>query len=203
MGLVHSFNIFDVFVLVVISFSAFLGFFRGFAKETLSLIAWLGSGVASWKYHHFVYPLWKKWIVSPSILKLVCYLSVFLSVLIVSLCVVQWMALKVQASLVRSVDSSLGIVFGVGRGVIFVLGVYTASLFFIAPDQQPEIVRISYSEAWLNQGVLLCEKCVPETIKNTTFVQSVKLILQNFKEATALTETLALPDMQMAETPER
>ena len=112
MDLVHSFNIFDGLLLGVVLFSGLLGFFRGFVKETLSLMAWVTSGILSWKYHEVVCPLWAKWIKSPALLKGICYLSIFLGTLIIFLCFVQWISLKINASIVRSVDASLGIVFG-------------------------------------------------------------------------------------------
>ena len=196
LDLVRSFNIFDALLLGVILFSGLLGFFRGFVKETLSLTAWITSGVLSWKYHEFVCPLWSKWIKSPTLLKGVCYLSIFLVTLIIFLCLIQWISLKINTSIVRSVDASLGIVFGVGRGVVIILGVYTGSLFFVPPHQQPEILQTSKSEKWLNQGVILVELLIPEKIKSIDFIQNVKSLLKTIQETNTLTDpSLSYPDL--------
>ncbi|ETZ04616.1 colicin V production protein [Holospora undulata HU1] len=187
----HVFNVFDGLLVAVMIFSGFLGFFRGFVKETLSLLAWGGSGVLSWKYHECVCPFLSKWITSPSLLKGACYLTVFLGTLIFFLCIVQWIALKIRSSVVSSVDASLGIVFGLCRGIVLILGSYTCSLFLVAPGQQPEIIQTSKSEKWLNHGAVILSPFLPEKLKNSNFSQSIKLILQNIKEVNILTESLS------------
>ena len=193
MNLIHTFNTFDIFLCVVILFSTFLGLFRGFVKETLSLGAWFGSAILAWKYHDSAAVLWTKWITSPPLLTILCYGSVFIVSLIVSLCIVQWIALAIQGSLIRSVDSSLGALFGAFRGIALVLLGYTASLYFIAPEQQPEIVKSSCSQPWLNYGAVLVHKITPERIKNAVFLQGIKHIVDQVKEHQLLTENLLLP----------
>ncbi|PPE03024.1 CvpA family protein [Holospora curviuscula] len=197
----NNFNIFDGLLLAVIGFSGLLGFFRGFVKETLSLLAWISAGILSWKYHEVLCPLWSRWIQSPTLLKTVCYLSVFLGTLIVFLCLIQWVALKIHTSIVRSVDALLGGVFGITRGVVIILSVYTGSLFFVAPNQQPEIIQTSQSEKWLNRGAILLESLLPEKIKNINFIQSVKLLLKNIKDASTLTDPLLSPQEINTKTP--
>ncbi|ETZ07127.1 colicin V production protein [Holospora obtusa F1] len=186
MSLLQDFNVFDGLLLTVMIFSGCLGFFRGFVKETLSLLAWGTSGVLSWRYHEVMYPFLSKWITSPTILKVSCYVSIFLGMLVIFLCFVQWIALKIRSSIMASVDSSLGIVFGVCRGVVVILGVYMFSLFFVVPGQQPTIIKISKSEKWLNHGTIIVEPFLPDRIKTNNFVQSMKLILQGMKKTNTL-----------------
>jgi membrane protein required for colicin V production len=203
MNLIRTFNTFDIFLCIVILFSTFLGLFRGFVKETLSLCAWFGSGILAWKYHESAGVLWTKWITSPPLLKILCYGSIFIVSLIITLCIVQWIALAIQGSLVRSVDSSLGALFGAARGVFLVVLGYTASLYFIVHEQQPEVVKSSYSEPWLNCGAVLVDRITPEHIKNTTFIQSVKSIIDRVKEQKLLTEHLLLPQHTNAKPEEK
>lgn len=193
MNLIHTFNTFDIFLCVVILFSTFLGLFRGFVKETLSLAAWFGSGILAWKYHESAAILWTKWITSPPLLKILCYGSIFIVSLIVTLCIVQWIALLIQGSLIRSVDSSLGALFGAARGIALVVLGYSASLYFIVPEQQPEVIKSSSSEPWLNRGAVLLNRIAPEHIKNAAFLQSIKHIIDQVKEQKLLTEHLSLP----------
>ena len=80
--------------------------------------------------------------------------------------------------------------------MVIILGVYTGSLFFVPPNQQPEIIQTSKSEKWLNQGVIFLESLLPEKIKNINFTQNIKLLLKTIQEANTLTDSLSSsPDL--------
>jgi membrane protein required for colicin V production len=158
---------FDGLILVVIAFSMLVGFVRGFLREAFGLVAWAGAAYLALQDFSWARDFVGQWIVEPKIQQLLAMAGVFCGALVILLMAVQWISYTVQGTMAQSVDRSLGLVFGLGRGLFFVCAGYLGSLFLVTPEFQPPIVRLSKSHPWLNQSALFLEKYIPSTLRST------------------------------------
>jgi membrane protein required for colicin V production len=189
-----QFNTFDLLILVTLGFSLLIGFSRGFVREIFGLGAWLGAALVAKKDFQWPKDFFSQWIDNPSILQAAGFFSVFCLTLVVFLCLAQWLSIMVQKSFAKTVDQSLGLVFGFIRGLALICGTYVGTLIMFPSDRIPIIVNCSKSVTWLNHAAFFCAKHLPESLKNHN------LLIKNLKEldlspmnSNALTRSLSAP----------
>lgn len=113
-------NPFDTAVIVIILLSGGLAFLRGFTREVLSLLAWVGAAAATWFLFPFVRPIGQG-LVSPSWLADgASALGVFIPSLIILWLLSHNLSQQVKSSRVGALDHTLGFIFGLGRGAVLV-----------------------------------------------------------------------------------
>jgi membrane protein required for colicin V production len=189
-----QFNTFDLLILVTLGFSLLIGFARGFVREIFGLGAWLGAALVAKKDFQWPKDFFAQWIDNPSILQAAGFFSVFCLTLVVFLCLAQWLSMMVQKSFAKTVDQSLGLVFGFVRGLALICGAYVGTLLMFPSDRIPVIVNCSKSVTWLNHAAFFCAKHLPESLKNND------LLIKNLKDldiapvqSDALTQSLSAP----------
>jgi len=159
------FNAFDLLLLVTLVFSMIIGFVRGFVRESLGLGAWGGALWIMLQDYEWPKQILSRWIHDPMIIKAVSSVFIFCIALVILLALAQWISHYVHSSIAKSIDRSLGIVFGFTRGLTVTCLVYLGSLFFIPPKAQPSIVQLSKSHAHLNRGALFLTPFLPSFFK--------------------------------------
>lgn len=111
----------DFLIIAVLAISMLLGFFRGFLKESIALIAWLGGLWLAWKFAYLVTPYLggllaeepiRTWVARSLIL-----IAVVLTGWLVSAIMVHFLH---QSGLSLMLDRMLGSVFGFVRGSVLV-----------------------------------------------------------------------------------
>lgn len=112
---------FDFVLLAILAISVVLGLLRGLLKEVLSLVAyasaflaaiWWGPAVAEWS---------AQWISQPFVSMALAYLGVFIAVLLSIGFVNMALAALLSKTGLTPADHGLGAIFGLARGVLFVL----------------------------------------------------------------------------------
>ena len=114
-------NVIDYLILIVLLVSLFLGFFRGFLGEAISLLSWLGGIWLAWHYAYLVEPHLAGLIAKPPLNTWAARTIMFVSVLVLGWLVggaVTYFAHQSGISLM--LDRVLGMLFGVIRGVVLV-----------------------------------------------------------------------------------
>jgi membrane protein required for colicin V production len=172
------FNAFDMLLLVTLLFSMIIGFVRGFVRESLGLGAWGGALWIMVQDYEWPKKILSRWIHDPMILKVVSSFFIFCSTLVILLALAQWISHYIHSSIAKSIDRSLGIVFGFIRGLAVMCFVYLGSLFFIAPQHQPSIIQLSKSHSHLNRGALFIAPFIP------SFFKEQEVFKANLKELT-------------------
>ena len=130
----------DAAVLGVIAISGLLAFVRGFVHEVLGIGAWIGAVlVALWAFPE-AQPAVARYVANPDLIMPITYGAVFVVVLIVLLMVSHWIGAVVRRSALGGVDRSLGLLFGVARGVVLVIAAYIG-LSWLPSERWPEPVR--------------------------------------------------------------
>ena len=110
----------DYLILAVLALSAFLGLWRGFVTEVLSVVCWVTAFWVAWMFGNAVAQWYGQWLHLPAARAVAGYLTCFLAVLIVG-ALLGWALRKlIRASALSGTDRMLGTAFGLARGVLLV-----------------------------------------------------------------------------------
>lgn len=112
---------FDFVLLAILAISVVLGLLRGLLKEVLSLVAYASAFLAAIWWGPTVSDWSAQWISQPFVSMALAYLGVFIAVLLsIGFVNMALSALLSQTGLTPA-DHGLGAMFGLLRGVLFVL----------------------------------------------------------------------------------
>jgi membrane protein required for colicin V production len=154
-------NILDIIVIVVIALSALIAFARGFVKEALSILSWVGAAAATVYGLQYVRPYADKLISSPMVAGAVASVGLFIVSLIVISLLTSALAGQVKRSSLSALDRSLGFVFGAARGIVIAcLGILVISWAIPEPDW-PGWMRESKTRPYLANGADYLKSLVP------------------------------------------
>jgi membrane protein required for colicin V production len=153
-------NALDIIVVAVVAISGLLAFVRGFARELLSIAAWVGAAVVT---YYFFEPsrvvarsLMKPWladVVAPAVVFVVC--------LIVFSIITGVLSNQVRQSSLGAVDRALGMVFGVARGALVVCAAYLVMTQFLKDEDRPDWVRSAHTKGLLEAGAQQLRELIP------------------------------------------
>lgn len=114
-------NFADYLILAVLLISLIVGFFRGFLREAISLLAWLCGLWLAWHFAYKVEPYLAGLIADPPLSTWVARAVILLSVLLLGWIVGGILAYFVhQSGVSLMLDRSLGIAFGIIRGAVLI-----------------------------------------------------------------------------------
>jgi membrane protein required for colicin V production len=137
----------DYIIIVIIAVSTVISLLRGFVRESLALAGWILAVWVSLMFMHqmaiFINPYLN---LPPSILSLVSFALLFILTLIVSALVTNLVAKLVDQTGLSGTDRSIGMLFGIARGIIIV-GILVLLAGFTLVPQDPwwkESVLISH-----------------------------------------------------------
>ena len=134
----------DFAVFGVLVLSALLAFMRGFVSEVLAIGAWIGAALAALWAGPLARPqieIWMDmWVKLPALVTPVAFAGVFLAALIALLILSRWIGELVRNSIVSGLDRSLGLLFGLARGVVLVICAYIGTGLLIPMDKWPLVV---------------------------------------------------------------
>lgn len=126
----------DLLIIVVCLGSAGFGFWRGFAKEALSVGTWLIAIWLAWRFSWIVEPLLGDWVVAPELKIWAARVTIFILVMILG-GTAAWLARElIRASGLSGTDRVLGSLFGLARGALIV-GLTVIGLEYAGLDGDP------------------------------------------------------------------
>jgi len=130
-------NGFDIGVIAVICLSALFAFARGFVKEMLSIVAWISAAAIALFALPHVAPIAERYVPKGWIADGVAGGAVFLVALIILSYSTSLIANRVQKSSLSTIDHTLGLIFGVVRGVVFVCLCYLVLTWALPEGREP------------------------------------------------------------------
>ena len=130
-------NIADLIAVVVLLLSALLAFARGFAKELLSIVGWVGASIAAVRLFPYFKPHVSELIDEPLLADAVTGGSIFIVTLLLIWLASSVISRRVQDSEIGALDRSLGFVFGLLRGALVVSLVFLIYSQFVVPKDRP------------------------------------------------------------------
>jgi membrane protein required for colicin V production len=166
---------FDIAALAVIALSVLVAFLRGFLRETLTIVTWVGAGVAAYFAFPYARELARKTIETEWLADAAALCVVF---------VVPLIGLKVAASLVAdhipggtlgTIDRLVGLAFGAARGAVVVCAAYLGLVVLIAPEDQPEWVRNALILPYVKDGAALLTRLIPADFADREAMASTRV----------------------------
>lgn len=126
----------DYAIVIICAASAAFGFWRGLAKEALSLITWLAAIWLAWRFTWIVEPSLGNWVEAPELKIWAARVLIFVLVLIAG-GLVSWVVRElIRGSGLSGTDRTLGSLFGLARGVLIV-GLVAIGMQSTGLDQDP------------------------------------------------------------------
>lgn len=143
----------DLAVLALLLVSGLLAMLRGFVREVLGIGAWVGAAVAAIAFYPLLAPSLHAWLDPGLVANLAAGLAIFLVVLILLSLIARALSDRVQDSAAGGVDRTLGLIFGLVRGVALVCFAYIAVAFLAGERSRwPEWLRDSRSVRFAEPG---------------------------------------------------
>jgi len=158
-------NSLDLAILGVIAISAIFAFARGFVREVLSIVAWIGAGLTTLYAFNHVYRLVIRFVTTPLLADLIAGAGLFVTSLIVLTILTGYLARFVQSSALSPIDRTLGLIFGVARGVFLVSLAYLVLDISLPQNDRPGWIKQAKSEPFLAQGAELLRGALPEPLQ--------------------------------------
>ena len=158
-------NSFDLAVLGVIALSSIFAFARGFVREALSIVAWVGAALITLYGFTHVYGFVVRFVTTPLLADLVAGAGLFVISLIVLTILTGYLARFVQSSALSPIDRTLGLIFGVARGVFLVSLAYLVLDISLPQNDRPGWIKQAKSEPFLAQGAELLRGALPEPLQ--------------------------------------
>lgn len=128
----------DYLILAVLALSMLLGMIRGFVREAIAILAWLGGLWFAWRYAPLLEPYMGGMIGEPPVSIWAARVLIVIAVLVVGWLVAGVLSYFLRdSSLSIAVDRLLGLFFGLVRGVVVVAA-------FVLLGQFVEMTRIGW-----------------------------------------------------------
>ena len=126
-------NPLDIGVIAIIVLSAIFAFARGFVREALSIVAWVGAAAITVYGFNPVLLFVSPFVNNVLLAQLIAGFGLFVVSLIVLTIATGYLARLVRASALSPIDRTLGFIFGQARGVLIVCLSYLL-LDFVHPS---------------------------------------------------------------------
>jgi membrane protein required for colicin V production len=179
-------NMIDLGVILIIGFSILVGILRGATREVLGIAGWIGAFAVVFYGLSLFRPLGRHYIQNPMIADIVVAGVLFILSLAVFILISRLIASSVKGSIFGGLDRSLGLVFGLVRGVLLVCLAYLTMSFFYPVKDIPQNVKTARFMPWIAQGAnelkrLIPKDYLPRDLKQTTMINPLdaKDLLEN------------------------
>lgn len=171
----------DLAIVLIILVSAVFAYFRGFVREVLAVMGWLGAIIATLYLFQPLSPFARRYIHSELFADLTTGVVIFIVSLVILSLISQSLSNKVQRSRLSSVDRILGFFFGVARGVVVILIAYLLAATIVPPSKQPSWVHQAKLVPLVRDGGVLIVHMLPgiKAIGNDAFNRESSLTSPN------------------------
>lgn len=160
-------NFIDIAVLTVLLLSAALAFMRGCVHEVLSVGAWVGAGLATLYGFERAQPFARQVIAIDLLADIAAGVAIFVVTLIVLSIVSRIFSNRVRESSLGALDRSLGLVFGLARGVLLVAVAWMLMTWALPnPDERPSYLREAKSARLVAATATALENALPKSLRS-------------------------------------
>ena len=160
------FNIIDILILIIILTSCIVATFRGFIKETFSIISWIFSLFVAFNlFEKFKLEL-IDYISQKIVVDIIAFSFPFLTTLFVSHLISKWLSPKFNFSEILFLDKVFGFLFGTLRGTLIVILLYLGFLYLIGKEKKlPNLILEAYTYEYLKNSTDMLSEFFTEQVK--------------------------------------
>jgi len=161
-------NFLDVIILGVIGLSTLLAFSRGFIKELLSILGWIGAVIATVAFFTPARNIVRQYIAEPLLADIAAGIGIFVVTLVVCGMLNHWISAQVRGNGLGALDRSLGLVFGLVRGSVVVCAAYILMVWALPnAAERPDMVNEARFLPVVERGAAFVLKLLPDDILKT------------------------------------
>lgn len=131
----------DWAALAVVLVSAVVALARGFVREVLSIVGWVGAILGTMHAFPFAQQIARKYIEIQAIADIVSGVVLFVAILVALTMISSAISKRVQASSINALDRSLGLLFGLVRGAALICLAYLLYSVALPVKEQPDYIR--------------------------------------------------------------
>jgi membrane protein required for colicin V production len=161
-------NALDFAIIGVIALSALFAFARGLVREALSIVAWVGAALITLYGFAYAYSAIVRFVTTPLLADLIAGAGLFVVSLVVLTILTGYVARFVSASSLSPIDRTLGLIFGLARGLVLVSLAYLVVDVSLPQNDRPPWIREARSERFLAKGADLLRNALPESLQVKT-----------------------------------
>lgn len=159
----------DIVLVVILVFSALFALFRGFVREFLAILAWVGAFFVTIYAFGYTYQFFHSFIDNEMVAHGLSAALLFLVSLIIFSLIAHTIASWIRKTPLSSIDRFLGLLFGVLRGALVICLLYIAVVWFYKEKELPHWVTQAKTLPLIQKGANYLADLVPEE-------QRIKLI---------------------------
>jgi membrane protein required for colicin V production len=197
----------DIVVIAVVLLSGLFAFARGFVKEALSIVAWAGAGFAALYALPYATPMAERFLPQGAMAEAAAALVVFLVTLLALSILTSALSRRVKGSALSAVDRTLGLIFGLARGLVLVCLAFVVLSWVLPAGNQPQPGWIAQARTLplLASGAQHLRALVPASYRSKaeSAVNDTRGAAEQVKEATRAMGALTSPRQAGATAHER
>lgn len=156
----------DFLLLAIMLVSGILAMIRGFLREVLSVAAWAAAAIATILLYDRLLPFAESNLGSGTLAKIAVILGVFILTLLIASIITARVSDMVLDSRIGALDRTLGLVFGLARGLIIVVVAFYLFTWFVPENKLPEGVRDAKSREALQTTGRWLQSLLPQDMDN-------------------------------------
>lgn len=187
---------FDIIILVAIFFSAVFSYRKGFVQETLHIASWASSIILiKWTFIYFEMGFIKIIGEQSTLTTVLSYVVNFVVMIFIMSYIVKKISRKIHATDFKHIDKSLGIIFGIARGILIMSVVYLGLLWLMpSSEKRPNWMKNSRSKPVLSVSLKVVLSVFPE---NPQFNNIKKIVNSDYSNNNdELFESLSRPKVE-------
>jgi len=155
------FNIVDLVVISFILISCIVASYRGFIKEVFSMICWIAALMTAYYLHEKIKIELQEYISQKIIVDIVSFGIPFLIALFISNLISKWLSPKFSLPGLLIFDKVGGFIFGVLRGIFFIVLLYLGFLYLLGKEQRPNLLLEAKTYNYISKTANLVIKLFP------------------------------------------
>lgn len=158
------FTIFDIAVVAVVVISVLLAVARGFVREVMSLVSWVGAAIVAWLAYPQLQPMVSE-AMGPGILAdLATGAAVFLIPLVILRIITGMFGNVVDRLGLGGLDRIIGLAFGLARGALIVCAAYLLGTYVTDERRFPDWVKQARLEPPVRGGAIWLAGLLPASL---------------------------------------
>jgi len=162
-------NFLDAAVILILTLSTIVAFFRGFIRELLSLGAWVGAAVATLYLYPYALEYVKQHLSTRSehmagaVSAIGTYAAALIVFSIINAIIIRYVKSGMEVGLL---DNFLGLFFGALRGLFIVSLGYLLLTAVVSKDNPPQWLKTSFTKDYLQKGANVLTQVAPKYLND-------------------------------------